>query len=60
MIHYDWGPKRGELTIVALCNAILYSASFGEVRYLGPVFVGVGTRTECTAGTVCGGVLFGR
>lgn len=37
------------LTIVALCNAVLYPSALSEVGDLRPVFVGIGIRTEGTA-----------
>ena len=42
----------GQLTIVPLGNPILYTTPLCKVRDLGPVLVGIGTRTEGTAGTM--------
>ena len=44
------------LTIVALSDSILYAASLCKIRYLGPVFVGVGTGAEGAACAVTGGI----
>ena len=46
------------LTVVPLSDPILYSPSFGEIGDLGPIFVGIGTGTECTASAVRHWILF--
>ena len=45
-----------EHTIISLGDAILDPPSLGEVRDLGPVFVGIGIGTEGAAGPVTDGV----
>ena len=51
--HLVEGPAlEGQLTIVSLGNPILDATSLCKVRDLGPVLVGIGTRTEGTAGTM--------
>lgn len=45
------------LTIIPLSNPVLDSSPLSEIRYLCPVFIGVRTGTEGTAGAVCGRIL---
>jgi hypothetical protein len=40
----------GKLTVVALCDAVLYSSPLCEVRNFSPILVWISTGTECTAG----------
>lgn len=52
-----WQQDGRALTIIPLSNPILDSSPLSEIRYLCPVFIGVRTGTEGTAGAVCGRIL---
>ena len=44
--------KRAIPTIIALSNPVLYPSTLSQVRYLGPIFIWVGTGAEGTAGAM--------
>jgi hypothetical protein len=42
-------PAAKVLTIIPLSDTVLNATTLCQIRNLGPVFIGVGVRTECAA-----------